>query len=252
MTIPVVARVIDGMVRAYSPPGDGPFPALLLLHGSEGGWSGWSHRNAVLLASAGFLAYPFSYSYSGSMWFAGDIIDVPLDATEAAMAKLRDHPLSSGKLGLYGISRGAEHALLVTALMARDGVDGIPDAVAAHSPCDVVCGAFRPDEFRSRTDPNFEPWDPALIAWTWRGSTEGLRPSDPIEIERYDGPLKISHGTDDKVWTVECTRRIERRLSEARRSADITYHEGEGHWFSPAEENIHIDQICKFFETALA
>lgn len=56
MTVPVVARVFDGMVRAYSPPGDGPFPALLLLHGSEDGWSGWSHRNAVILASAGLGA----------------------------------------------------------------------------------------------------------------------------------------------------------------------------------------------------
>lgn len=79
-----------------------------------------------------------------------------------------------------------------------------------------------------------------------------MRPSDPIEIERYEGPLKISHGTDDKVWTVDCTRRIDRRLSAAGRSAEIVYHDGEGHWFSPEEENKHIEQTCRFFHRTLA
>src|SRR5580704_17661402 len=47
------------------------------------------------------------------------------------------HELSGDKIGLYGVSRGAEHALLLASLMARDGVAGLPDAIAVHTPPDV-------------------------------------------------------------------------------------------------------------------
>ena len=37
----IVRRLLPEFGTTYGPPGDGPFPAVLLLHGSEGGWSGW-------------------------------------------------------------------------------------------------------------------------------------------------------------------------------------------------------------------
>ena len=57
----IVRRLLPDWGTTYGPPGEGPFPAVLLLHGSEGPWSGWSHRNAVILAAHGFLAFPFGY-----------------------------------------------------------------------------------------------------------------------------------------------------------------------------------------------
>ncbi|WP_281685661.1 alpha/beta hydrolase family protein [Thalassobaculum salexigens] len=247
MTSAVVCRTFGPFITGYSPPGDGPFPAILVLHGSEGGWSGWSHRNAVLLAANGFLAYPFAYSRSGNFWYAGDIVDVPLDQTETAIAELRGNSLSNGRIGLFGVSRGAEHALLLSALMARDGVSGQPEAVAAHSPSDVICGGFEPNVTRPWTDPKQASWDPAKLSWTWRGSADGLMPATPIEIERYAGPLLISHGTEDKVWTVDCTRRLEARLKAAGRDPEIYYYEGENHGLQPDAENQNNTRLLSFF-----
>lgn len=251
MTPAVVCRSVGERATAYSPPGDGPFPSILVLHGSEGGWSGWSHRNAVMFAANGFLAFPFAYSLAGNAWYAGDIVDVALDRTEDVLRNLRGNSLSNGRVGLFGVSRGAEHALLVTALMARDGIDGLPDAVAVHSPSDVVCGGFEPNVTRSWTDPKRTSWDPAKLAWTWRGTAEGLMPAEPIEIERYDGPLLISHGVDDKVWTVECTRRLEARLAAAQRDAEVVYYAGEGHGLSEDTENRHNAKLIGFFDRHL-
>ena len=134
MSLKIIRRSVPSCGSGYGPPGDGPFPAILLLHGSEGKWSGWIYRTAVILAAHGFLAIPFGYSNGGNGWNAGDIIDVPLDRTAEALAALRAHELSGNKIGLYGTSRGAEHALLLASLMARDGIAGLPDAVAVHSP----------------------------------------------------------------------------------------------------------------------
>jgi hypothetical protein len=120
--------------RDLRPPGDDPFRAIMILHGSGGRWSGWSHCAAAIFAAHGFLAFPFGYSKGGNFWNAGNIIDVPLDKTAEALLALRKFPVAGKKVGLYGVSRGAEHALLLASLMARDGIEGIPDAIAAHSP----------------------------------------------------------------------------------------------------------------------
>jgi hypothetical protein len=58
----------------------------MIFHGSEGAFSGWSHRNAVLLAAHGFLAFPFGYSSGGNAWNAGNIEEVPLDRSLDALA----------------------------------------------------------------------------------------------------------------------------------------------------------------------
>ncbi len=247
----IVRRLLPKWGTTYGPPGDGPFPAVLILHGSEGGWSGWSHRNAVLLAAHGFLAFPFAYSHDGNVWNAGRIQDVPLDRTAEAMADLRDFAFSGERLGLFGISRGGEHALLLTALMARDGVTPLPDAVVVHSPADVVCGAFNGKSWRDAGDPGWQPWDPAQRAWTWRGESDDIPPTTPIEIERYDGPLFISHGTADRTWSVEMSRRLEARLKAAARTPEMHYIDGQGHLADSAAENENMTRIVGFLDRHL-
>ena len=251
MTQAVITRSLGEWGTLYSPPGDGPFPAILVLHGSEGGLAGWSHRNAAVFAASGFAALPIIYSSSSSYWHAGDIVDVPLDRTVEAMAELRNSKLTTGTVGIYGVSRGAEHALLVASLMSKDGNAPLPDAVAVHSPPDVVCGGFRGDSMRHWSDPIRLPWDPALRSWTWHGSQEGLKPTDPIEIETYPGPLFLSHGEADQVWGVDCTRRLERRLRQAGREPQVCYYSDQDHGFDPEAETRHYAEVLSFFETTL-
>lgn len=252
MELKIVSRPIENWGNTYGPPGDGPFPAIMILHGSDGRWSGWSHRQGVFFAAHGFVAFPFGYSKGGNFWDAGNIIDVPLDKTAEALLALRQFPVAAKKIGLYGVSRGAEHALLLTSLMARDGVEGIPDAVAAHSPSDVICAGFDSHAFRDRGDPGWQPRDPGLRAWTWRGSSDDLLPTAPIEIEHFDGPVFLSHGTKDSVWTVEMTRRLEERLHRHGGAPEVHFYEGQDHGLWGAAENMHNEHLIAFFERHLA
>ncbi|MBF9231876.1 alpha/beta hydrolase family protein [Microvirga alba] len=251
MPLKIVRRLLPPWGTTYGPPGDGPFPAIMVLHGSEGAWSGWSHRNAAILAAHGFLAFPFPYSKGGNFWNAGNITDAPLDQTVSALNALRDLACVGPKIGIYGVSRGAEHALLLASLMARDGVGGLPDALAAHSPPDVVCGASNAAAWRDTGDPGWQAWDPGKRAWTWRGSSEGLLPTTPIEIERFDGPIFLSHGTADRVWSVDMTRRLEKRLKHHGHAPEVHYYEGEDHIPGSAAENEHYEQVIAFFERHL-
>ena len=183
----------------------------------------------------------------GNSWNTGDIINVPLDRTVEALAALRAWSLSDSKVGLYGVSRGVEHALLLTSLMAKSGMAGLPDAVAVHSPPDVVCGAFNAKSWRDAGDLGWQPWDPANRAWTWHGSSDDLLPTTPIEIERFEVPLFISHGTKDATWSVDMTRRLLDRLKRSDRNPEVHLYGGECRGFTSETENGHNELLIDFF-----
>ena len=165
----------------FAPKGIRKAPGVILLHGSAGGFSGWSYLEAFDLASSGFVAMPFNYGIGGDVWFAGNIHDVELHETVLAIRALRSHPKVDGKVGLYGVSRGAEHALLVTSLMANDTetLRDLPDAVAVHAPSDYIVRAFIAD----RHHPKINEKDDDRLAWKWKGSSDGLNESAIIHIE---------------------------------------------------------------------
>jgi len=136
--------------------------------------------------------------------------------------------------------------------MARDGVAGLPDAIAGHAPPDVICGAFDAKTYRDSGDPGWQSWDPAQRAWTWRGSSDELLPTTAIEIERFGGPLFLSHGTQDATWSVDMTRRLGDRLNRHGRSPEVHLYEGEGHRLNSDAENQHNEHLIDFFARHLS
>ena len=186
---------------------------------------------AAELAYRGFVTYPHPYSSGGNVWQAGDIIEYPLEETVKAMRWLRGHAATNGKLGLWGGSRGAEHALLLTSLLARDQPADLPDAVVAQSAPDTVVGGVI--GAASLAASREASWDPAVRAWSWRGSSEDLKPTTPIEIERYAGPVMLTAGANDKMWSSKQTRRLAKRLKAAGRKPEVHIFKEDGHWYAP-------------------
>ncbi|MCA0975265.1 prolyl oligopeptidase family serine peptidase [Halomonas denitrificans] len=251
MSLLVECHTLEGLGCVYAPSGEGPFPAVMLLHGSEGAWSGWSHRHAVLLAAHGFLAFPLGYSRGGNAWRAGDIEDCSIDRCVDAFKGLKQHSLSGQSAGIYGLSRGAELALLIAVLSSVHDRSAIPDAVAVHSPSDCVCGAFQAANFLPCDDPGRQPWDPSKRAWTWQGSHDGLLPSTPIEVERYAGPVLVSHGEADSIWSVASSQRLKARLDERGGEHEVYLYPGEDHVLSPEAETLHHQRLVSFFRRYL-
>ncbi len=213
--------------------------------------SGWAHRTAAILAANGFLCYPHSYSKGGNAWNAGHIEDVEILRTAEALAALRKLAPGNGKVAVYGVSRGAEHALLLASLMAQDEMDGLPDAIACLAAPDVICGAFDARSYRDIGDPGWQAWDPSRRAWTWNGSSDDLLPTTPIEIERYPGPLFLSVGLEDRTWSPDMTRRLEERRKTADLPCEAHYYDGEGHVPGSEGENKHHGLLASFLQRTL-
>jgi dienelactone hydrolase len=197
--------------------------AVVVLHGSEGGSAPYAPWLAAELARRGFVAAAFC-------WFGCEgtpdrIQRVPLDHTVDFLTWFQDGPARGLPVVVYGASRGAEHALLLASLL---GDTKLVAGVASHAGTDTVVAGFDPRTMGPiTTDGGYD------AAWTWRGEPlygERAMPfgSGPrLAIERYPGPVWLSHGELDPLWPASRSR----ALVKARGALPTELHTwpGEGH-----------------------
>ncbi len=207
------------------PPGDEPLPAIIVLGGSEGGDSTANNVGAKL-ASRGYAVVGLPY-YSPAYWgqepqfpqLPRGFHNIPVDRLEQVRDWLiaRDDVMGD-RIGLYGVSKGAEFALLGASL-----IDGF-SAVVAYVPSDVVWEAWGPGTtegqsscFSWRGEPlPFVPYKgmSAEIAKYQTGEPVRIRtPHDAgrneypdrvdlarIRVEDIDEPVFIVGGDADDTW----------------------------------------------------
>lgn len=152
-------------------------------------------------------------------------------------------------VGLFGVSRGAEHALLLAQLLAEDEGAALPDAVAVHSPPDAVWPAFIVADFQTG-----EPWagDRSRPAWSWRGTHERTRSGTRLCPAVVPYPVFIAQGTDDWTWGADMARRLVACLTENQCPPEAHFFEGEDHFFRAATRNLECELMAAFFAKHLA
>ena len=208
------------------PQGEGPFPAIIVLGGSEGGDS-TARTKARLFVDQGYavIGYPY-YSpryYGREAQFPAlpaAFHNIPVDRLEEVLNRARsDARIGTMPIGLYGVSKGAEFALL-----AASKIDGF-SAVAAIVPSDVVWEGWGPgtvegesSSFSWRGEPlPFVPYigmNEEIAKYSDSEATVRLRtPQDEgrhanpdrvnaarIRIEEIDEPVLVAGGDQDTTW----------------------------------------------------
>lgn len=225
--------------------------AVLLLHGSEGGGFGFHDTEAQLLAAHGFAALAFTWCGSPAAPVQGvpsEVINIKLERTREAFAWLRRRAELKGKrIALYGVSRGAEQALILASLSARHSEVLQPDAVVAYASTDIYVPGY---SYNWKSAGGSKPDDPTARAWLWRGRAIGAI-GRPIPIELYAGPLLLCHGTEDEIWSVKRTQRLTEKLIRAHRNVETFYLEGEKHRLSQKGQHVCRMRIVDFLQRTL-
>jgi acetyl esterase/lipase len=221
--------------RLFIPPGRGPHPTVIVLSGTGGGFD---LDKAAVLSRHGFAT--LALAYFGIPPLPTWLHRIPLEYFEAALGWLRAQPeIDAQRIGVLGISRGAELALLL-------GVK-FPEihAVAAYAPSSVAWAAGGRDKATGEIIPS----------WTWQGSAvpfaplplrgfmwssaipvavlrrpvmfrnlfrAGLRNREAIErasipVERMRGPILLISGGDDHLWACSRNERSDRLAAEEAR-----------------------------------
>lgn len=231
-------------------PNDGrSHPGVILLHGSEGGTWSYSMLAAQALAYEGYAALAFCYA-SCPLGEDSDIYlphvelhNVELNKTYEAMEWLVKSSFVQGKkLAIHGISRGAEHALLLASLMAANKANVQPAAVAVHAPSDVIWAGWNwqwdnelcrnaKGEWNIACGVSPPPTGTGIQAWLWHGDEKPVAPKLRIEIEKYPGAVLIIHGEMDRIWPAAMSRRIQKIIEGAGRKPEVHFFAEEGHIF---------------------
>ncbi|TDL58157.1 hypothetical protein E2R60_06780 [Paenibacillus dendritiformis] len=114
--------VTDGFIGKYFAPGEAAdLPAVLVVGGSGGGFQ-WSEQVAALLASRGYAAMAVAYfDYRGEYGLPTGLADIRLEQFKLAADWLKARNETDGRaIGVIGISKGAELALLLGSVFPDD------------------------------------------------------------------------------------------------------------------------------------
>jgi dienelactone hydrolase len=209
----------------YPGRGTGRRPALLVLGGSEGGIG--SKRTALALQAEGFSVLSLAYHRAPGQPPHLELI--PLETFGSAISWLqRQAGVDSGRIGIVGVSKGAEAALLAATRDPRIGavVAGAPSSVAWQG-----ASFDRDGDFASSWTERGRPLDHLRYGrWKWWTGmspilAESLKtlPSHPgaaIPIERTIAPVLLVCGEADTLWpSCPMARQLEDRARRHGRPA---------------------------------
>lgn len=225
--------------RLFIPPGREPHPIVIVLGGSGGGYD---LDKAAVLARHGFAT--LSLAYFGLPGLPPWLHRVPLEYFARAMAWLGRQPeVDARRMGVLGISRGAELALLLSSTFPEIR------AVVAYAPSAVAWGSGGRDKATGEIIPCWTrggeaiPFAPLPLRGFMARSAvpvallrrpvkfrnlfrAALRNREAIAraqipVERTRGPILLISGGDDHVWPASqmaemiCTRLRARNFSHS-------------------------------------
>jgi dienelactone hydrolase len=204
--------------RLFIPSGVARPPVVIVLSGSGGGFD---VDKAAVLSRHGFAT--FALAYFGIDPLPSWLNRIPLEYFDSAMAWLRAQPeIDSQRIGVLGVSRGAELALLLASStpQIRAVVAYAPSSVAwAASGRDKATGELIPCWTRGGQPIPFAPLPlrgfmlrsafpvvamkrPVLFRNLFRAGLRNRRAIEQaaIPVENMRGPLLLVSGGDDHLW----------------------------------------------------
>ncbi len=228
---------------AHVPEGEGPFPAVVIVHG--GAWVTGDRKRSVEplfkpLSDAGFAWFSISYRLANmveprstpTIAATAALLGGAIDDVRAGVAYVRSHAseynVDPHRIALVGESAGAQLAAVAALKPGRNG--DVQAVVGFYCPSDLVALVqtmpMIPDSFRRAVKDT--PFEQILLAY--------LRELSPMNWVR-DGapPFLLIHGTADTVVPFQQSVDLCSAMRKAGSTCDVYPVDGAGHglrWWS--------------------
>lgn len=231
--------------------GDGPFPAVVCIHG--GGFRAGSRQGydglCVRLAEQGYVAVTVSYRLAPKYQFPAAIHDTKA-AVRWLRANARKYKVDPERIGVTGGSAGGHLAqfLAVTADVKEFEGDGGNADQSSRVAC--VVNVYGPSDF---TRSYGKSVDAAQVLPLWLGGdleharAKHIRASPLNWVTPNAAPTLCIHGTEDKYVAHEQAVWLIDRLKAAGVEAELLTLEGAGHGFKGKDAEAAEKALLAFF-----
>jgi acetyl esterase/lipase len=237
------------LADVYMPRGEGPFPAVLLVHG--GGWRRRDRsdmaRLSERLVARGFVAVNTSYRFAPTYQFPAQLEDLrqTLRWMHENSARYR---LDSTRIGALGYSAGAHLVTLLATVSPGDELDVSPDGWSLRPR--AVVGGGTPTDLRKfkggRLVPEFlgatQQENPAVFALA----------SPIVHVTADDPPMYLYHGAWDALVPASHAIDMKRALDAAGVRSELRIERGLGHMTTFALGRSAHEGAIAFLERELA
>jgi acetyl esterase/lipase len=219
---------------AHIPEGDGPFAAVIIVHG--GGWIAGDRKINVQplfepLSNAGFAWFSISYRLAKDFTQFGTAVQDIEQALEHVRTHAADYKIDEQRIALVGESAGAHLAAM--AALEGASADSIKAVVAFYGPSDLAALARTSDKIPQgiRDAVRGTPYEDILLA--------GLKRLSPINHVRAGmPPFLLIHGTADTLVPFAQSEALCERIHEVGGACELYAVKGAGHgmrWWPSTE-----------------
>lgn len=212
------------------PPGDGPFPLVLWVHG--GAWEGGSKEGGArtFLVPAGYAVASMNYRLSKHAPYPAQIHDVKA-AVRFLRANAKKYKIDPDRIGACGASAGGHLvALLGTANDEKD-LEGDLGNPGVSSRVRCVLDFFGPTDLTKLSPPKAKANPVTRLIGGDLGDKKALaEQADPIRYAtKDDAPFLIVHGDKDNVVPLNQSELLNDALKKAGVEVTLTVVKDAGH-----------------------
>ena len=232
--------------------GDGPFPAVVFVHG--GGWTGGTRQghagSCVRAAKAGYVAVTITYRLAPAFRFPAQVEDAKA-AVRWLRANAKRFKVDADHIGAAGDSAGGHLVSFLGTTSGSGKFEGTGGNAGVSSGVEAVVDYYGPSDL---TRPGYTEAIKQACVVPLLGGTDGdlYRAASPATyVTAAAPPFLILHGDADNVVPIDQSRYFLARLTAAGVRAELVVYPADGHGFNPAHTLDAWHRTIAFFDAHL-
>jgi acetyl esterase/lipase len=200
--------------------GEGPFPAVLVIHGGAWRQGNKADVRPILpqFVEHGYVAVSPEYRFCPQNAFPAQVHDVKA-AVRWLKVNAKKYRIDPDRIGAMGFSAGGHLSLMLGLTSPNDGLEGDVSAGAPDSRVKAVVNYFGPTDLAAKDIPDIcKPWVKDLLGASPQDRPDAAAKASPLTfVSKDDAPVLTFQGTKDSL--VPFTQAI--KLAEAMNSAGV-------------------------------